>query len=536
MSSTRRVQHGERRKQNGWASAAEFEELRGLNGTAVALKAGLLEDPKKSELLYFLQGRSLQIGAKGIARELMEMFPEHIASPTMLKIGCKPGKRLTRDEWNAIQHELLTADDRRQEAREALAFVDDDCTKPAPKLPVAPTVDDFIRKCRARAESGLDEFIERLCCDPSMAVENEGGKIEHYERIARTAFDGTPDSGQSNTAFEGATLPYFQNILASLFEYKARCEKQVRENFVETSISKVIFEALDYALETGRSALIEGNSGIGKTTALEAWCEMHAGRARLVKLKGITHRTGFFRECARALGIARGTGLSPGKIQMRVEQFLQRSKICLVVDEGQYLFPPGNRVYTPPELINWLMTACYNERIPFAISATAEFKKRRAIIEKNTTWDSFQLRRRIRRDFELPELPTKDDLRAVATKLLPDQSQSAIEYVVGYSLASKGFFQAVTDAIDDARIIARRAGRDKITFADLKAAVRDWRSPSDNALQRVFEPLKTRRGRPPGEAVHDESPANVEPQSGRLNVDLKPDKTGFRQDFSPVQT
>lgn len=535
MSSTRRVKDGQRRTQNGWASSVEFDNLRGLNGTAVALKAELIEDGRTRNLLYFLQGMSLKPGGvKRIARELMEMFPERIASPTMFKIGCKPGKRLAREEWNTIRHELSTEEDIEQAARQALASVDYENVNPdrTPKTSSA-TADNFISKCRERAESELDTHIERICCDPSMAVTTDKHEAAQYNRMARIILE---DEEGIKWNGENANCPYFHDLLGALFEYQERCIASVRENFVETSIGKVVFEALDYALETERSALIEGNSGIGKTTALEAWCEMHAGQARLVKLKGITHRTGFFRECARALGVARGAGFSPGKVQMRVEQFLQRSKIMIVIDEGQYLFPPGNRVYSPPELINWLMTACYNERVPFAISATAEFKKRRAIIEKNTTWDSFQLRRRIRRDFELPQLPTKDDLLAVATKLLPGQSQSAIDYVVGYSLASKGFFQAITDAIDDARIIARRDGRDKITFADLMAAVRDWRSPSDNALQRVFEPLKTRRGRPP------ESSAAEEPQqlSGTertvLNDDLRPVKTAFRTDISLVNT
>jgi len=57
--STRRVAIGSRRVQNGWASAPEFDDLRGINGTAVAFKAKLLDDPQKEELLYFLQALSL---------------------------------------------------------------------------------------------------------------------------------------------------------------------------------------------------------------------------------------------------------------------------------------------------------------------------------------------------------------------------------------------------------------------------------------------------------------------------------------------
>lgn len=519
--STRRVKAGQRRLQNGWASAPEFDDLRGLNGNAVALKAGLLDDPKKSELLYFLQARSLKIGAKGIARELMEMFPERIASPTMFKIGCKPGKRLTQQERESIADELLSPYEHARmalaEARRAMSEIDaTEISKPEKGQLSA---DDFIARARNIAENSLDEFLERFCCDPYLTLAEKNGDLDSYRHRVMAVSEATEN--EYRTGFEIPEANYFHDLPGSLFEYKARLEKSARETFVETSIGKVAFEALDYALETGRSALIEGNSGIGKTTALEAWCEMHSGRARLVKLKNFGHRTGFFREVARALGVARGSGLSPGKIQDRLEQFLQRSKIMLVIDEGQYLMPPGNRVGAPPELINWLMTACYNEGVPFVISATSEFRKRRAIIEKNTTWQSEQLRRRIRRYFPLPEKPTKTDLLRVAEKLLPGQDSRAVEYVVGYSMTSGGFFQAITDVIDDARILARREGREKITFADLKFAVQEWRSPSDAALQRVFEKLApSRRGRRPAPSDETHEQSILGSNNGRLNGGL----------------
>ena len=489
MSSTRRVQPGSRRAQNGWASALEFDELRGLNGSAVAFKAALLDDPKKQQLLYFLQALSLREGGiKRIARELIEMFPDRIGTPTMLKIGCRPGKRLTQTERDKIGEELHERD---TDNTWAILFRRDSPEREHCQS----TANDFCNECRNLVESNLDKFIEQLCCDPRLAATDDQKEVSCYGKLVQIVLEDADRQEELRGGFETARLYYFQDILGALFEYQRRCEKQVREDFVETSIGRVVFEAMDYALETGRSALIEGDSGIGKTTALEAWCKIHSGQARFVKLKGITHRTGFFREVGRALGVAHGTGLSPGKVQMRVEQFLKRTKILLAIDEGQYLFPPGNRVYTPPELINWLMTACYNEGVPFVISATSEFKARRAIIEKNTTWQSEQLRRRIRRFFALPSVPTKEDLHCVACKLLPDVSREAIDYVVGYSLASKGFFQAITNAIEDARLIASRGGRTEIKFSDLKAAIQDWRSPSDAALQRVFENQpKGRRG------------------------------------------
>src|SRR5262249_36829107 len=154
--------------------------------------------------------------------------------------------------------------------------------------------------------------------------------------------------------FECASVDCFHKALPSLFKFQHCHEQNTRKQFAKTSIGQIVFEALDYALETGRTALVEGNSGIGKSTALKAWCAMHLGRARYVQLKGITNRTSFFKELARACGIPRGTALSASKVQMRVEDFLQRSKLMLIIDEAQYLLPPGNRASTPPELINWL--------------------------------------------------------------------------------------------------------------------------------------------------------------------------------------
>ncbi|MEY2466680.1 MAG: Bacterial TniB protein [Verrucomicrobiota bacterium] len=514
--STRRVTAGTRRTQHGWASAPEFDELRGLNGNAVAFKAALISDTRARELLFFLQAQSLREGGiKRIANELMETFPERLASPTMFKIGCKPGRRLSQKERDAIDRELHGGQDTTWD----LLHSEEDRDREHCQS----TAGDFLRECRDIAEDDLEQFIERLCCDPKLFVTNEDAEARHYRKLAEKALE---ESGHENPTsyFTEAQLCYFHDVLGSLFEYQQRHEDQVRSDFVETSIGSVAFEALDYALATGRSALIEGNAGIGKSTSLKAWTQLHLGRARFIQLRGITHRTGFFQELAKVFGIARGSGLSASKIQIRVENFLQRTKLMLVIDEAQYIFEAGNRVTRPPELVNWLMTACYNEGIPFVLSATSEFRERRAIVEKNTTWQSEQLRRRIRRFFALPNVPTKDDLTRVAQKLIPDLGRDAVNYVVGYSLVSKQFFQGITDAIEDARLIATRAGRTEIRFVDLKAAIQDWRSPSDAALQRVFAPApadKRQRGSrsvPP--LIVEEDSSDVQDSCNRLSGPL----------------
>lgn len=512
--STRRVRAGEQRRQNGWASAPEFDVLRGLNGTAVAFKAALQDDSKPRELLYALQAFSLREGGlKRIARELVEMFPERVGTPTMLKIGCKPGKRLTKEQYRAISDELYG----NSGAEFWDAILDREPEEQPDVPPPAGAAAEFCQECQERCAGNLHHFIEKLCCDPKMEISGQRDPSRHYRGVveivledARYNLEANPklarerpdlvSAVEAKNNFCVAGLSDFQDVLGALYEYQRRHVERVRADFVETSISRIVFEAFDYVLETGRTALVEGNSGYGKTTALKACCDMHPGQVRYVQLSGITSRTAFIKRIADACGVANGGGMSTDRIQNRVEAFLKRTKLALIIDEGQYLWPQGKRITSHPELVNWLNTALYNEGVPFLISATRQFTLRRQAVEKQTDWSSEQSRRRTRKVFQLPDAPTTDDLQAVARKLLGnvgDLGESAVDFVVGYALTARGFFQTITDAIDDARLIAKRAGRDRITSKDLKTAIYEWRAQSDAALQRVFDSKAEGRRRVP---------------------------------------
>lgn len=500
MSSTRRVHDGERRRQNGWASATEYDVLRGLNGTAVAFKAALQDDPEKRQLLYFLQALSLRDGGtKRIARELVEMFPGRIGTPTMIRTGCKPGKRLTKEQYAAIRDELYGRD--YSEEWDQMLGREPEVKKH--ETPPENAAQELCAECRERC-GNLGDFIEELCCDPKLEVVTHGEACRSYRGIVGIVLDDVRHAMENNPGianerphlqtaldkkndFRFAEVSYFENVLGALVEFQKRYTENAVANYVETSIGKIVFEAVDYALDTGRSALIEGNSGFGKTTALKAKVNMHLGQMRYHQLTGITTRTNFFRGLAKTLGVAGGGGMSSGKVQARVEEFLKRTKLMLVIDEGQYLWPQGKRIESHPELINWLNTACYNEGVPFAISATKQFTLRRQLIERQTDWSSEQSRRRTRKVFLLPDVPTMDDLLAVARKSVGGLGEAAAQYVAGYAMSTKGYFQTITDAIEDAQLIAKRAGRTQPTLKDLRTAVNEWRMPSDAALVRVFD-------------------------------------------------
>jgi hypothetical protein len=254
--------------------------------------------------------------------------------------------------------------------------------------------------------------------------------------------------------------------------------------------------------------VIEGESGIGKTTAVETWCAAQQGRARLVTLSGITHKTGFFRKLAGAIGLAAAKAKAMD-MQVRVEEYFRKTRLMLVIDEAHYLWPQYQRSYSSPELIDWVNTALVNHNVPVALICTDQFAKLKTRVETQTGWTSEQLEHRVKRYKKLCKTPTKGDLEAVAVKLLAmrwnshDQRWNAsglaahpdiIKIVVGYALTCKMRLPAVADTVEEARYQARKHGRSHVLATDIRTALLDYQIPSDEALQQAFEKPTNRPG------------------------------------------
>jgi len=181
----------------------------------------------------------------------------------------------------------------------------------------------------------------------------------------------------------------------------------------------------------------------------------------------------------------------------------------LVIDEAHYLWPQHERIYSTPELINWVNTALVNHRVPVALICTDQFAKIKARVEKQTGWTSEQLEHRVSRYRKLPSIPTREDVEAVATKLLAvrwnaeeEQWNSVgsppprdfVRLIVGYALTCKLRLPAVANTIEEARYQARKQSRTRLLATDIRAALLNYQIPSDAALQQAFELLKKQRG------------------------------------------
>ena len=477
MSNTRHAAKGSPGSQERYMSSPEYAELRGIGGNAVTAKAALMDHPAKRSLLFFLQAMSLKDGGvKKLCTDFLSAFEDRIGTPTMHLAKGKTGA-LPNDVASRIMAELDPEDAERcrrdeilrrtgESARRIRAFSDGKISESELDAPYAVkppatihtegrTLKYFLGLCLEQSES-LADFIIELCINPALDFSAPGE---------------TPKPGASG-------LPWFNDVVGALYEFRRLYDDKVLQAMAETEASRQVFNTLEVALQTGKMVLIEGNSGIGKTTATEAWCNFHLGEARFVSISGVTHKTGVFRAIAKSLGLASSYARTATEMQARIEDVLQRSRLLLVIDEAHFLFSGAERVYSRPELVDWVDTSLYNQGVPTALVCTPQFRLRLDRAEKQTGWNADQLRRRVKRLVTLPLAPRTEDLKAVARKLLPGAATEIINLVVGYALSSKRNFPALTDVVDEARLISKRAGRDEITKNDCNQAIEEFCDPT----------------------------------------------------------
>lgn len=550
--------------QERYMSSPEYAELRGLSGTAVAPRAAIVDNPAIRRLIWFLQARSIESGGlKRVAREVLDQYPDCIGTPSMHKFGMKPGQVYKAEQVRAIRAELpqYLADDfpLRGERWEHLFGEFTEAKAPRPgyetddsygseefrdqqraardfeksrAYPLAYPVEKILDACRLGPET-LAKFLTDICVNPCrlMVRSSERESIRAgYEQRLEQEF---PDQRLSA---EFAELFWFRDIIGTLMEYQRQQEESARADFVLTAIGAKVWETLDFALKSQRMVVVEGWEGRGKTEAVKAWCLCHQGEARFVNLSGVTSKTAFFRAIAKALGIASSYSRTATEMQARIEDVLQRSKILLVVDEAHFAFPQSQRIYSRPEIVDWIDTALCNHGVPVALITTPQFINCVKRAETQVGWNWRQFRRRVKRWVQLPQRNTEADLETVARKILPGITRAGIKLAVGYTLMSlhgspSRDISGLGDVALEARLIAEADGRDTITFEDVERAINDYLMPSDSTFaERMATPLKgsgKRRTSPVGDeaetyrAVSEPLKENLKPHSRAIKPAAK---------------
>ena len=334
MSSTRHSSSD--RRQHGLASDPVYVAAQGIQGTIATKKAGILTSARARSLVFFLQALSLPElagqpnpgGLKRWVREIISEFPERVGTPAMHQIGVEPGRIYSADQVRTIRDELRARASLDEELPVTgdtyFSFDSGDIATHAVKgAKPGYSAQLLLNKCRAIAETALEQFLVSLCTDPQMSIaapgEGAAGAV-----VNREEWEQTWGAGQAYR-IAVPSVPYFRDILEALFEFERRFAVRAGEGFAETSIAKQVFATLDAGLRLRRIVLVNGLEGIGKSEAARAWCARRLGTVRYMDLDGITNKTSFFSSAARSLGLPCSGGLSPSKIQSRVEAMLQRS-------------------------------------------------------------------------------------------------------------------------------------------------------------------------------------------------------------------
>src|ERR1039458_973192 len=331
--STRRANPNAPLSQERYMSSLEFTELQGISGTAVAKRCALLLSPVKRQLLWFIQGMSLADGGlKKLVRELLKMFPERIVCPLRADI-----------DWDSGIHEKITSEECLQLALGRWLWPED---REHPDV------------------QSMEEFLINLCINPKLRIRLEQGELETSEfdiDLAGHEFHELDDQD-----FIDANLSYFRGTIGALVEYKRAHEERVRTEFCLTAIGQQVWKQVDAALKSRIMIVIDGLEGRGKTEAVRAWCNCHLGVARFISLKGTNTKTAHYREFSKAFGLGHGNSHKASQMQANVEEMLRVSQLMPVIDEAHFFFNQGPRMYTQPEMLDWIDTALCNPPLPVA--------------------------------------------------------------------------------------------------------------------------------------------------------------------------
>src|ERR1035437_5445756 len=375
--STRRANPNAPLSQEKYMSSPEFAGLQGISGTAVAKRCALLVSPVKRQLLLFTQAMSLADGGlKKLVRELLKMFPERIVCPLRADI-----------DWSSGRWEKLTTEEVIQLALGRWRWPED---REHPDM------------------QSMEEFLIDLCINPRLRIWLKQGELETSEFDIDLARHEFPDLDDQE--FIDANLSYFRGIIGALVEYKRRYEERVRAEFCLTAIGRQVWKQLDAALKSKTMIVIDGLEGRGKTEGVRAWCNCHLGEARFVSLDGTSTKTTQFRELARALGVGHGYTSKVSEMQAKVKEVLRVSQLMPVIDEAHFFFNQGPRMYTRPEMLDWIDTALCNPPLPVALITTPQFLICMERAAGQVGWNYRQFRRRCKRYVRLPQKNTPEDI------------------------------------------------------------------------------------------------------------------------------
>ncbi len=309
---------------------------------------------------------------------------------------------------------------------------------------------DLCAACQLRdsVRKAIPDFLTRLCLDPQMSA-------------------------------EAAELPGFPGILADLDQYRRRFENATAARIATTATTTAVWDLLDYAMSQRGLVLAEGPYRTGKSYSAQAWAQMHLGQCRYVQLSSNTDDGSFYREIARAVGVACGSQMKGAQMRERIEAVLREQHLLLIVDEADWIWPQSGRVKDAPNRVCWLLSLV-NGGVPVALIGSRNFARLMSNVERHCKqWGSEQFHGRLRLRVPLPEKLGEADLFAIARTVIPHADDATRMLLVGHALKSPAPVPAIESCVARAEWFASEDGR-QLGFDDVRRVMNEAGTlPSD---------------------------------------------------------
>lgn len=280
-------------------------------------------------------------------------------------------------------------------------------------------------------------------------------------------------------------------LWSALVAARDREAAMASEGFIDTEVTRRVFDELDYVLEAGAFVLIEGREGIGKTHAARNWCHRHPGRAVYVRLESGIDDTTLFRSIARVIGTACSYARKTTDMRARIQDTLQTGQLMLVLDEAHTLWPHSGRPErAAPKRIEWLRTAIVDFGVPVALISTPQHFAQQCRRYQKAGWNSLQIQRRLARTACLPEpdqVPVADVERVVSS-YFPNVSRPNRLRITALSIGTVGFITTIVHLRKRVDFLAkRRPGRSE---SDVLAEAMTEMGLAPEALEPSQDPVE----------------------------------------------
>jgi len=461
-----------------------------------ALAEEFAAEPRRVELLWFLQWQSMQAGGlKKFALDLLAEFPGRIGPSALLK--AVPGElshAQCLEIWHGLPRDYKDSISQGEGWRvDGLLEHEQNCPKPENTTAVIARLNRqaFLDIATEAAREKLAPYLEFLCNEISCSL--------------------------------GDRRPwYFFDILPTLFAAMDSHAQRAVQSIAMTEVALKVFDALDYSWQEKTLAQITGDSRFGKTEAVKAWCKMHPGRARLVSTPFSNCDADLYRSVADALGIQHDFKTPLRRLKETVEFTVRHSGLLFVFDESHFLFPTRFSKNTVPMRLNWIRTRMVDCNVSVVLVSTPQDYRHAADkFIRETQYNFAQFLGRIMHQVTLPNELEHDDLLAVAKIHCPEMDVDFQELIVAKAMQSESYLHTVQAIGKRARYLARRDAHPEITLADVTLAIAEVipASATAPAAAAVARPAPAARPIPVPIRQPRRADAGVPcPRSGRLAI------------------